>query len=139
MQTGGGEVGTRVGRRSRVRHDRLVLDALRQAGKPLGAYDLLALLGQAGLRSPLQVYRALERLIAEGSVHKIVSVGAYAAREGEAGGHAVFAVCTQCGHATELRSPTLDGLLHRVARRQRFRIDAATVELSGLCETCAVE
>jgi len=136
----GGKDPTRAARGPGARHDRLVLDALRHAEKPLGAYGLLGLLGGAGLRSPLQVYRALDRLIARGTVHKIVSVGAYAACDGEAcneAGHAVFAVCSQCGRADELRAPALDGLLRRLARKRRFRVEAATLELSGLCETCA--
>lgn len=35
------------------------------------AYELLALLCEDGLRAPPQIYRALERLIEERSVHRI--------------------------------------------------------------------
>ena len=123
----------------RGRNQHLVLEALRHAEKPLGAYELLRQLRDDGLRSPLQIYRALDRLIAEGSVHKIESVSAYALCTGaECGteGQAVFVICTRCGQATETRDPTLDRLLAKLARRQGFRLLATTVELSGLCEVC---
>lgn len=124
----------------RGRNQQLVLDVLRQADKPLGAYEVLGLLRDQGLRAPLQIYRALERLIADGAVHRIESVNAYALCSHDhcgTNGHAVFAICTQCGIATELRDPALDRLLNRLARKQRFSTKATTVELSGVCEDCA--
>jgi len=134
------ETGSRPAKSPRGRNQRLVLEALRSADKPLGAYDLLRQLRDEGLRSPLQIYRALDRLIAEGTVHKIESVSAYAPCTGAGcgiDGHAVFAICTRCGQATETRDPALDRLLATLARRQGFKTRTSTVELSGLCEACA--
>ena len=129
-----------VTRGQRGRNQQLVLEALRQADKPLGAYELLRRLRGLGVYAPLQVYRALDRLIAEGIVHKIESVSAYAlcTHAGCASeGHAVFSVCTRCGLATETHDASLARLLARLARRQRFQVQATTVELSGICEACA--
>ncbi|WP_292510851.1 hypothetical protein [Mesorhizobium sp.] len=53
------------------RNQQLVLDALTRFDRPMGAYELLGLLRQEGLRSPLQIYRALDQLIEEGLVHRI--------------------------------------------------------------------
>ncbi|SEB49418.1 Fur family transcriptional regulator, zinc uptake regulator [Nitratireductor aquibiodomus] len=122
------------------RNQKLVLDVLRRADKPLGAYEVLRLLRDDGLRAPLQVYRALERLIAAGAVHRIESVNAYALcshEHGDTDGHAVFTICTQCGHATELHEPELDRLLSRLACEQQFSTRATMVELSGVCKDCA--
>jgi Fur family zinc uptake transcriptional regulator len=124
----------------RGRNQQLVLEALRRAGRPLGAYELLRRLRGEGLRSPLQVYRALERLVAEGTVHRIESLGTYTPCSDAAcgsDGHAVFVICTRCGSTSETHDPSLDRLLQRLARRQRFVTRSTTVELSGLCETCA--
>lgn len=139
MGVDSGKARTGLPRRPRGHNDHLVLGALTRAGKPLGAYELLGQLREAGLRSPLQIYRALDRLIAAGSVHKIASLSAYTACSDAACGrhcHAVFAVCTRCGQATEMHAPSLAGLLVRVARDQRFQMETTTVELSGLCESC---
>lgn len=106
------------------------------------AYELLELLREHGLRAPLQIYRALDGLIEEGAVHKIESLSAFAVciHAGcEGDGHALFAICTRCGSADEFQDPALERALRRVARRQGFNTSSATVELSGLCETCAGE
>lgn len=122
------------------RNRELVLNALARAGKPLGAYELLDVLRENGLRSPLQVYRALEQLIEDGAVHKIESLSAFALCTHAACsvvGHAVFAICTRCGQATEFRDVGLERALRRLAKTKGFRTKTATVELSGVCETCA--
>lgn len=127
-------------RRQQGRNDALVLEALRQARTPLGAYDLLGRLRDVGPRSPMQIYRALDRLVSDGSVHRIASLSAYAAcATGRCGsdGVAVFAICTSCGRTIETHDPALGSVLARLARDQRFRMDSVTVELSGLCGSCA--
>ncbi|ATU95165.1 Fur family transcriptional regulator [Phyllobacterium zundukense] len=122
------------------RNRQLVREALEQAQKPMSAYELLELLREDGLRSPLQVYRALEQLIEDGTAHKIESLSAFAlCTRAECGtdGHATFAICTKCGRAEEFHDHALERVLRRLARREGFRTMATTVELSGLCETCA--
>lgn len=106
----------------------------------MGAYELLECLRQQGLRSPLQVYRALEQLMDDGAVHKIESLSAFAlCTQAECGGrgHAAFAICTECGRTSEFHDGELDRVLRQLAKREGFRTRATTVELSGLCESCA--
>ena len=55
----------------------LVYEALSQAGKPVGAYDLLDQLKAHGLKAPLQIYRALESLIELKVVHRLESLNAW--------------------------------------------------------------
>ena len=122
------------------RNRQLVLDALKGAQKPLGAYELLELLREDGLRSPLQIYRALEQLIDDGAVHKIESLSAFALcthAECSDHGHAAFAICRNCGRTSEFHDAALDRVLRRLARKEGFRTSATTVELLGLCESCA--
>ncbi|MBD0415137.1 transcriptional repressor [Tianweitania sp. Rool2] len=122
------------------RNRQLVLDALERAQKPLGAYELLELLREDGLRAPLQIYRALDQLIGDGTVHKIESLSAYALCTGlECGnhGHAAFAICRACGRTSEFHDPELHRVLRLLARKEGFRTTATTIELSGLCESCA--
>lgn len=131
---------TRLTNRRHGHNRQLVLDALAQAQKPMGAYELLALLREEGLRSPLQVYRALEQLIEDGSVHRIESLSAFAlCTHAECSGdcHAAFAICNKCGRTSEFHDAALERVLRRLAKREGFRISATTVELSGLCEACA--
>lgn len=130
----------RAVQRKTGRNCALVLGVLANAARPMGAYELLKALGDSGVKSPPQVYRALEQLIEQGSVHKIESISAYALCSD---GHcrversAIFAICSRCGQATELHEATLDHLLADLAGTQGFRLKSATVELSGLCRICA--
>jgi Fur family zinc uptake transcriptional regulator len=106
----------------------------------MGAYELLAILREQGLRSPLQVYRALEQLIDDGSVHKLESLSAFAlCTQVEDGGHghAAFVICTNCGRTSQFHDGELDRVLRQLAKREGFRTRATTVELSDLCESCA--
>lgn len=122
------------------RNRQLVLNALERAQRPMGAYELLELLREDGLRAPLQVYRALDQLIDDGTVHKIESLSAYALCTGlecSDHGHAAFAICRACGRTSEFHDAALDRVLRRLARKEGFRTSATTVELLGLCESCA--
>nr|WP_281380248.1 Fur family transcriptional regulator [Prosthecomicrobium pneumaticum] len=112
---------------------------MQRAGQPMRAYDLLAALRAEGLQSPAQVYRALDRLVAAGTVHRIASLNAFAACDEACGGqgHAVFTICTRCGRTREVRDDALPQVLRILADREGFRTRSAAVELRGLCEACA--
>ncbi len=65
--------------RKLTRNQQLVLDRLAASPAALTAYDLLDQLRPAGLRAPVQVYRALETLGQRGLIHRIESLNAYVA------------------------------------------------------------
>ena len=62
-----------------TRNQSLVFNALTRAPGPLSAYSLLDQLRDKGLRAPLQVYRALDKLVAFGMVHRLESLNAFVA------------------------------------------------------------
>lgn len=115
---------------------RLVLDALVQSERPLTAYQLLDRLRTAGLSSPPTLYRALERLIADGRAHRLETLHAFVAcARGDLCGRTAFAICRQCGRVDELSH---DGLfaLQVWADDQAFTVEKTTVELMGICACC---
>ncbi|HSM41507.1 MAG TPA: transcriptional repressor, partial [Afifellaceae bacterium] len=57
----------------------MVFDTLLAADGPLSAYDILDRLRDKGFRAPLQVYRALDKLLALGLVHRLESLNAFIA------------------------------------------------------------
>ena len=59
---------------SLTKNQRIVLDLLQNSGEPLKAYFILDSLKKEGLNSPLQVYRALDKLVELGKIHKIESI-----------------------------------------------------------------
>jgi Fur family transcriptional regulator, zinc uptake regulator len=63
--------------RDLTRNQDLVLKTLNAADTPLSAYDILDRLRGDGLRAPLQIYRALDKLIEHGLAHRLESLNAF--------------------------------------------------------------
>ncbi|MQX37074.1 Fur family transcriptional regulator [Roseospira navarrensis] len=131
--------------KSLTRNQSLVLSALRAGGTPQGAYALLDGLRDQGLRAPVQVYRALERLQALGLVHRLESLNAFVACSHDHGGTedaeatpgpAVFVICEHCAATRELTDPIIGGRIERLARTEGFGLHTSSIELRGLCAVC---
>lgn len=87
-----------------TRNQTLVFDVLSKAEGPLSAYTILDQLRDDGFRAPLQVYRALEKLLDYGMVHRLESLNAFVAcahPQCHEHGLIAFAICEQCGQVTE--------------------------------------
>lgn len=129
-------------------HAANIMGALQEATRPLSAYDLLEKLRPTGVGAPLTIYRALEKLIAAGKVHRVETLNAFVAcRHGEHHGHepaaeaaprAVgFAICDACGAVEEFIDGRLFDDLAGALARTGFRPRASTVEVRGRCARCA--
>ena len=121
---------------------RRVLELVWRGHRPIGAYDLLALLqDERGRVAPPTVYRALDFLCAQGLVHRLDSLQAFigccqADRHGGGRHAAHFLICQECGVAAEVRDGQLDGAISGLAGRTGFSVADETIELSGLCAAC---
>ncbi len=121
---------------------RRVLELIWRGHRPIGAYDLLALLqDERGKVAPPTVYRALDFLCAQGLVHRLDTLQAFIgcghAGAPDDGRHAAhFLICQDCGVAVEVRDGPLNGAINRLAGRAGFVIADETIELSGQCAAC---
>lgn len=124
-----------------TRNQSLVLQALEAAEGPLSAYGILDQLRGEGLRAPLQIYRALEKLVEQGKAHRLESLNAWVAcsHRHQPGGIAVFAICGDCSDVAEFQDEKVKDLLEARAAELSFRIDHSTIELHGRCSACAEE
>jgi len=121
-----------------TRNQGLVHAHLVAAGCAKSAYDLLYALRGDGLRAPVQVYRALEKLTESGLVHRIESLNAYVACDRAKHDSAVaFAICEACGAVSEFTLPEALEPLGGWAEQKKFRTRQTTIELAGLCRACA--
>ena len=114
---------------------------MRACGRPLSAYELIALLERRQKRkvAPLTVYRHLEFLMRTGLVHRLQSVKTYFACEHPDHAHeSQFLLCDSCGQVDEVESSGLETLLAQIADERGFRPDNAVVEVKGVCGTCVV-
>ncbi|MGB1006414.1 MAG: transcriptional repressor [Thalassobaculaceae bacterium] len=124
---------------SLTRNQALVLDQLTAASGPLSAYALLDLLRDHGLRAPPQVYRALEKLVALGLVHRLESLNAFVVcqQPGCAPHTAViFTICVTCGAVAEIPGEPVAGQFQSLAAGADFAVERSVVELRGRCRPC---
>jgi Fur family zinc uptake transcriptional regulator len=126
-----------------TRNQSLVMTALSAAAAPLSAYDILDRLRGDGFRAPLQVYRALEKLVEFGLVHRLESLNAFVAcadphdHEAHAHGVTAFAICDSCGSVTEFHDHAIENRLKQWQAAQHFKPERTTIEIRGACNRCA--
>ncbi|MCA8908425.1 MAG: transcriptional repressor [Rhodospirillaceae bacterium] len=129
---------TRAGPGRLGKNDRAVLDLLNDADAPMRAYEILDALRPQGVRAPPQVYRALNRLVADGRVHRIDSLNAFIACDHP--GHPeipIFLICRTCGVVRERHDPPLVAeMVRRCGSDTGFRVEEGVLEMRGLCQVC---
>lgn len=125
-------------RRSAADQDKIVVEALRDAGRPVSAYELIDQLRDKGVTAPPTVYRALNRLIEDGLAHRLESLNAFVAcnHPHHHVGKAVFAICDVCGAVTEFASDAAEKNLTHWAQSAGFMVRSMTLELRGCCKAC---
>ena len=124
-----------------TKNQSLVLNALSNASGPLSAYTILDELRDDGVRAPLQVYRALDKLVEFGLVHRLESLNAFVACqhpscEGEKEETVLFTICEACGNVQELVSDGLVNAVKSLANDIDFSLNRSVIELRGICSNC---
>lgn len=122
-----------------TKNQSLVLDVLAASETPLSAYTILDALRDEGLRAPLQVYRALESLMAFGNVHRLESLNAFVAcshQKCSVHTNAAFTICEKCNSVSEITDDKLTKQLTELATKHGFSLSKSTIELRGLCSQC---
>jgi Fur family zinc uptake transcriptional regulator len=117
---------------------RRVLELVWQSHKPIGAYDILEVLGQESKSAaPPTVYRALDFLIDAGLVHRLDSLNAFIGCPDPASRHAgQFLICRQCRSVTELSDSEIEALIAQKAAANGFSAVRQMLEIEGLCNDC---
>lgn len=117
----------------------LVLNVLSRTEAPLSAYSLLDRLREHGFRAPLQVYRALAKLIEYGLVHRLESLNSFVAcayPHEHRHGLTAFAICEQCGRVDEFSDPVVEKRLKAWSKDHAFKLSKTTIEMRGRCAIC---
>ena len=115
-----------------------VLDILLESHQALGAYDILERLHKEGRPGqPPVVYRALEFLVAQGFVHRLERLNAFAACAHGADGHEpLFLICSDCRQVAEAPLGALSAEIDHHADALGFSAQSRVVEVLGLCPSC---
>ena len=124
-------------KRMLTKNQSLVLEALRKAKHPVGAYELLDQLREHGLRAPLQIYRTLDQLIELKIVHRLESLNAWTlCCDAEHDSTPVFAICNDCGIVKEYFDETLSSNIANISKQSGFVADRSIIEINGRCDQC---
>ena len=120
-----------------TKNQSLVLEALRKAKHPVGAYELLDQLREHGLKAPLQIYRTLDQLIELKIVHRLESLNAWTlCCDAEHDSTPVFAICNDCGIVKEYFDETLSSNIANISKQSGFVADRSIIEIHGRCDQC---
>ncbi len=121
---------------------RKVLCLVWDSHKPVGAYDVLAMLskGQDRPAAPPTVYRALDFLLEQGLIHRIASLNAYIGCNSPEHPHdGTFLICEKCRTTRELGNQEHSQKLRSLANATGFKARTTLIEISGLCPACQQE
>ena len=122
-----------------TRNQEIVLNLLENSGEPLKAYTILSDTQKKGIKAPTQVYRALDKLIEIGKVHKIESKNSYVAcniSNCTAMTSTSFLICEKCEKVTELEKENLKSFFGGISERLNFEYSDHNLEIFGCCNTC---
>lgn len=124
--------------RARAVDDSQIVKVMKAAGQPLTAYELIERLPSQRRPSPPVMYRALERLNADGRVHRIESLKAFVPCTHEGHAHeVVLAVCTDCKHVEEIEDHGLCRVVSNWQDASGFSAAQKTFEIMGQCKDCS--
>jgi len=118
-----------------------VLEIIWAQHNPIGAYDVLQKLQQAGHKpAPPTAYRALDFLVSAKLIHRIESLNAYIGCPSPNASHQCqFYICTECHDIAEVNSPAVSKALSSGAKQLGFKSHQAVIEVHGVCKRCLEE
>ena len=103
------------------------------------AYSILFNVQKKGIKAPLQVYRALDKLVEIGKIHKIESRNAFIACHNSSCRVAkatAFSICEICEKVTEISSAGLSKYLANFKDKDGMKYSKYNLEFFGLCKKC---
>jgi Fur family zinc uptake transcriptional regulator len=124
------------------KNQQMVFDIIIKAKEPLKAYSILYNVQKKGINAPQQIYRALDKLIEIGKIHKIESRNAFVACKNancEILKATAFSICENCEKITELNNPKLSTLITTFKDSSGMNYKKFNLELFGLCKKCKIK
>ena len=122
-----------------TRNQQIVFDIINKSSEPLKAYTILSNVQKKGIKAPPQVYRALDKLIEMGKIHKIESKNAFVACQNSScniSKATAFSICESCEEVTEIDNSKISKYLSSFADKIGMKYKKYNLEFFGLCKKC---
>ena len=121
------------------KNEKVVLEVVKKSKKPSKAYTILSELQKKGLKAPPQIYRALDKLIELGLVHKIESQNAYLNCKDVSCSKfngTIFSICNECHDVSEMKNDNIKKFLSLIKSPSGQKCETYKLELYGTCQKC---
>jgi len=113
-----------------------------KSSEPLKAYTILSNVQKKGIKAPLQVYRALDKLVEIGKIHKIESKNSFIACQNsscQVSKAIAFSICESCEKVTEISNSNLSKYLSNFKDKAGMKYRKYNLEFFGLCKKCVTK
>ena len=121
------------------KNQQIILDLIDRSPEPLKAYTILYNVQKKGINAPPQVYRALDKLVEIGKIHKIESKNAFVACKNsdcEISKATAFSICESCEVVDEISDVKLSKYLSSFNHKKGMKFKRFNLEFFGLCKKC---
>ena len=121
------------------KNQKIIFDLIDKSPEPLKAYSILFNVQKKGINAPLQVYRALDKLVEIGKIHKIESRNAFIACQNSScqiSKPTAFSICESCEKVSEISNTKLSKYLSNFADESGMKYSKYNLEFFGLCKKC---
>ena len=121
------------------KNQKIIFDIIHNSSEPLKAYSILFNVQKKGIKAPLQVYRALDKLVELGKIHKIESRNAFVACKNsncEISNATAFSICESCEQVEEIDDTKLSKYLMNYSDKTGMKYKKYNLEFFGLCKKC---
>ena len=121
------------------KNQQIILDLIVKSSEPLKAYSILFNVQKKGINAPLQVYRALDKLVEIGKIHKIESRNAFIACQNSScqiSKATAFSICESCENVSEISNSKLSKYLANFADEGGMKYSKYNLEFFGICKKC---
>ena len=124
------------------KNQQIILDLIDKSSEPLKAYTILFNVQKKGIKAPPQVYRALDKLVEIGKIHKIESKNAFVACKNsncEISKATAFSICESCEIVDEISDAKLSKYLSKFNNKKGMKFKRFNLEFFGLCKKCKIK
>ena len=121
------------------KNQQIIFDLINKSPEPLKAYTILFNVQKRGIKAPPQVYRALDKLVKTGKIHKIESKNAFVACRNtncEISKATAFSICESCETVDEISDAKLNKYLSSFSDKKGTKYKRFNLEFFGLCKNC---
>ena len=121
------------------KNQQIIFELIHKSPEPLKAYTILYNVQKKGIKAPPQVYRALDKLVEIGKIHKIESKNAFVAcrnSDCEISKATVFSICESCEIVDEIGDTKLSKYLSNFNHKKGMKFKRFNLEFFGLCKKC---